>query len=90
MTELTRIPASSLQQRHYTTSEMRKHKYAYETPDGRWRIEYAYGVCGGGWRVVDTTGEHAGCHCCWRSADDHLTTKPTLAAAKAFVSEWAI
>jgi hypothetical protein len=63
--ELIRVPSPRLAERtaraadpkwHCSiSSEMRKYKYAYETPDGRWRIEYAYGECGGGWKVTDTT-----------------------------------
>ena len=75
---------------------MRKYKYAYETPDGRWRIEWNYGACGGGWRVDDTRGEYF-CGSCrdhkerngW-GFDGHAAIMPTLTAAKAFVSEWAV
>jgi hypothetical protein len=90
MIDLIRIPAPSLNKEYlYTTSEMRKYKHAYETPDGRWRIERAYGECGGGWHVIDTSGEYL-CTSCRFNVAGHVTTAPTLAAAKAFVSEWAV
>lgn len=89
MIELTRIPAPYLQRDvRYETAEMRKYRHAYETPDGRWRIERHYGGCGGGWTITDTTGEHVGQS--WRGPTVHLKVMPTLAAAKAFVSEWAV
>ena len=73
----------------FITSEDRKYKYAYQTPDGRWLIERDYGGCGGGWRVTDTRGEYV-CTSCRRNSDGHATIEPTLAAAKAFVfTEWA-
>lgn len=78
MIELTRIPAPYLQRDvRYETSEMRKYRYAYETQERRWRIERNYGACGGGWTITDMAGEHS-------------EIRPTLAAAKAFVSEWAV
>jgi hypothetical protein len=89
---LIRIPAPTLQKRQrsdgWESSEERKYKHAYQTADGRWLIERAYGACGGGWNVFDTTGEHVGAS--WYGLTPHLQTLPTLSAAKAFVSEWAI
>ena len=91
-TELVRAPARYLQRRPLEdrTSEERKYKHAYQTPDGRWHIERAYGACGGGWYIIDTTGEHTGCTCCAISSDEHLATVPTLKAAKAFITEWSV
>ena len=59
------------------------------TSDGRWYILARIGGCGGGRSVIDTSGEYAGCTCCWRNTDGHVTIERTLAATKAFISEWA-
>ncbi len=82
-TELIRVPAPYLQgippERH--TSEMSKYRYAYQTPDGRWRIERDYGSCRGGWRIDNAT----------TAGTFHpVTTTPTLAAAKVAISEWVL
>jgi hypothetical protein len=53
VTEFQRIPApylENLERRNYVTSEMRKYKSAYVTPDRRWLIQKAYGACGGAGR----------------------------------------
>ena len=81
--ELVRVPAPYLQgvppERH--TSEMSKYRYAYQTPDGRWRIERDYGSCRGGWRIDNAT----------TAGTFHpVTTTPTLAAARVALTEWAL
>jgi hypothetical protein len=86
MIELTRTLS---QQRAEALPEWRDtmRKYDYVTPDGRWYIQQNRG-CGGGWSVTDTTGEYT-CGSCARNPDGHATIVRTLAAAKAFISEWS-
>jgi hypothetical protein len=100
MTEMIRVQPKHLQNLSrddgWRSSDERKYKHAYETPDGRWHIEWYYGGCGGGWLVTDTHGQYI-CSPCreryerngWRGFDGHAAILATLTAAKAFVSEWS-
>jgi hypothetical protein len=63
-------------------------KYDYMTPDSRWLVQQN-GGCGGGWKVIDTTGEYV-CTSCARNSEGHTTIVQTLAAAKAFITEWSV
>jgi 23S rRNA G2445 N2-methylase RlmL len=84
--ELTRVPSKQYQRARPEYRDIYS-KYDYVTPDGRWYVEQNHD-CGRGWSVIDTSGECV-CTSCWRNVDGHATIKRTLAAAKAFISEWS-
>ena len=103
MIELTRVPSRQYQQAQHRRDDLgwavhleSFRKYDYTTPDGRWRVQQNRG-CGGGWSIIDTKHEYI-CGSCATLAelngssdfDGHATTVRTLAAAKAFLAEWAL
>lgn len=88
MIDLIRVPSKRFE-RARPEYRVTMNKYAYTSTDGRWYVEKS-GRCGGGWSVTDTTGEYVCTSCRPNALDSHATIERTLAAAKAFISEWTM